>query len=318
MNDLSARIAALGAGKRELLLTKLHKRADERTRQPEIERSALASAPAVRFDLVVLGGGLAGQTLARQVKRARPSTSILVTERHAHPVPESAHKVGESTVEIGSHYFSKVLDLEAHMKSCQLPKAGLRYFFARGNNEDVACRVEMGATFLPPVASYQLDRGRFENMLGEENVRLGVEFWDRCKAGKVTRDGDTLHAVLVRDGHDITVAGRWIVDAFRPGGLAQTPTRFGPRCWPQMQCGLVPRRRDARSRLMVGLAGLAQPAPEGSKVAEHESFHGLRLLGVVHPTRAGSDQYRHRRRRRTASNRGNEFLRARAGLVEAV
>jgi hypothetical protein len=56
-------------------------------------------------------------------------------------------------------------------------------------------------------------------MLGEENIRLGVEFWDRCKAGKVTRDGDAHHVVLERDGHSASVAARWIVDATGRAGV---------------------------------------------------------------------------------------------------
>lgn len=213
MKDLSERIAALSADKRELLLKKLQKQNDEQVREPVIERASPQSVPVATFDVVILGGGLAGLTLARQIKRARPSTSVLVTEFRAHPVPESAHKVGESTVEIGSHYFSEVLGLKHHLKSAQLRKAGLRYFFPRGWNDDVASRVEMGASYFPPVPSYQLDRGRFENALGEENLGLGVEFWDRCKAGRVTRDGGWHHIVLKRDGQPFTVAARWVVDA---------------------------------------------------------------------------------------------------------
>jgi flavin-dependent dehydrogenase len=219
MRDVSERIAALSAGQRDLLLRKFQAKAEERNREPEIVNRPPATAPEKTFDVVVLGGGLAGQTLARQLKRARPSLSVLVTELRAHPVRESAHKVGESTVEIGGHYFSKVLGLEPHMKSAQLRKAGLRYFFQNGNNEDVAERVEMGATFFPPVPGYQLDRGRLENTLREENAALGVEFRDRCKAVQVTRDGGVHYTGLECEGEAVTVASRWVVDASGRAGL---------------------------------------------------------------------------------------------------
>ena len=219
MKDLSKRVDALSAEKRELLIKKLQSQAEERTRVPEIERGIPSTPPVATFDVVILGGGLAGQTLARQIKRTRPATSVLVTEFRSHPVPESAHKVGESTVEIGSHYFSEVLDLKEHLKSAQLRKAGLRYFFPRGRNDDVASRVEMGASYFPPVPSYQLDRGIFENALAEENVKLGVEFWDRCKVGKVTRDDELHYVALKRNGDEMNVAGRWVVDASGRVGL---------------------------------------------------------------------------------------------------
>jgi 2-polyprenyl-6-methoxyphenol hydroxylase-like FAD-dependent oxidoreductase len=64
-----------------------------------------------------MGGGLAGLTLALQLKRADPATDVAVLERRAHPVPHAAHKVGESSVEIGAHYFDTVLGLKEHMQT---------------------------------------------------------------------------------------------------------------------------------------------------------------------------------------------------------
>lgn len=219
MTNFSDRVEALGADQRELLLKALRKRMDERTHEPEIQRRSPDRPPAASFDVIVLGGGLAGQTLALQIKRERPTTKILVTELRPHPAKEASHKVGESTVEIGAHYFSKVLGLEQHLVESQLRKAGLRYFLPHGNNEDIASRVEMGASYFPPVPSYQIDRGRFENMLAETNVQLGVEFWDRCKAVEVTREGD-LHTVrMERAGEKPSVASRWVIDATGRAGL---------------------------------------------------------------------------------------------------
>lgn len=226
MTRLSERFEALGADKRDLLVKTLQKQMAERTREPQIEHRMSDQPPAATFDVIVLGGGLAGQTLARQIQRERPSTRILVTELRPHPVREAAHKVGESTVEIGAHYFSKVLDLEPHLLDSQLRKAGLRYFFSHGNNEDVASRVEMGASYFPPVPSYQIDRGRFENFLAEENVLLGVEFWDHSKATGVTRDGDSHRVSIERAGESLSVSCRWVIDASGRAGLLKRKLRL--------------------------------------------------------------------------------------------
>ena len=220
MKDVSGRIAALSPEQRELLLRKVKSGGSgERHSAPEIGRGQPEDSPAEEFDVVILGGGLAGQTLARQIKRERPAVSILVAEMQRHPVRESAHKVGELTVEIGAHYLSKVLGLESHLLAAQLPKSGLRYFFSHGDNEDVARRVEMGASFFPPVPGFQLDRGRLENFLREKNVDLGVEFWDRAKARRVTRDDEKHYVALERGGRSISVAARWVVDASGRSGL---------------------------------------------------------------------------------------------------
>ncbi|MGB9370036.1 MAG: NAD(P)/FAD-dependent oxidoreductase [Xanthobacteraceae bacterium] len=219
MPDLSERIAALSAEQRDLLLRKLQASTGEQNREPEIERRTSDVAPDAEVDLVILGGGLAGHTLARQIKRARPAVSILLAESRPHPFPESAHKVGESSVEIGGHYFSQVLGLEPHLRTAQLLKAGLRYFFTHGDNQDTARRVEMGASFYPPTPGYQLDRGRLENFLAEENRTLGVDFRDRTKARSVTRDDRKYYTALTRDGEAVTIASRWVVDASGRAGL---------------------------------------------------------------------------------------------------
>ena len=64
-------------------------------------------------DVVIMGGGLAGLTLALQLKGRFPDLAVLVLERRKHPVPHATHKVGESSVEIGAHYFDTVLGLIA-------------------------------------------------------------------------------------------------------------------------------------------------------------------------------------------------------------
>ena len=116
-----------------------------------------------QYNVVIIGGGLAGQCLARQLMMRNSNLSVLILERNCYPVTESAHKVGESTVELGAHYLRIVLGLERHLNDCQLPKAGLRFFFSEGQNQEIAKRFEMGSSAFPPAPSFQLDRGRLEN-----------------------------------------------------------------------------------------------------------------------------------------------------------
>src|SRR5689334_18909104 len=96
--------------------------------------------PADRYDVAILGGGLAGLSLALQLKQARPATSIFLAERREGLAPEAAFKVGESTVEISAYYFAEVLGLKEHMESDHLHKFGLRWWFPAGDNSDIAER----------------------------------------------------------------------------------------------------------------------------------------------------------------------------------
>lgn len=175
-----------------------------------------------RVDVVVLGGGLAGLTLALELSRARPATSVLVIERQKHPVPEAAHKVGESTVEVGAHYLRDVLGLEEHLETRQLRKFGLRMFFSSGDNTDIARRVEYGQIEPAPLPAYQIDRGRLENELGAELPRRGVPFRSGWRVRRVDlRPAQDVHRVVVEDeaGEEHEVHTRWVVDATGRRGL---------------------------------------------------------------------------------------------------
>ena len=114
------------------------------------------------YDVLIMGGGLSGLTLAIQLKRRIENISILIVEKSHHPVPDAAHKVGESSVEIASHYFEHVLGLKKQLED-ELPKLGLRFFYSNGCNKALDQRIELGPHHFPSAKSYQIDRGRFEN-----------------------------------------------------------------------------------------------------------------------------------------------------------
>jgi len=46
--------------------------------------------------------------MALHLKLARPETRVLVTDKRSEPAPEAAFKVGESSVEVGAHYYRDV------------------------------------------------------------------------------------------------------------------------------------------------------------------------------------------------------------------
>jgi flavin-dependent dehydrogenase len=171
-------------------------------------------------DVVILGGGLAGLTLALQLRQREPGIDVLVLERNAHPVREAAFKVGESTVEVGAHYFADVLGLREHLRHEQLVKFGLRYFFNDHRAQIDRC-TELGVSQLLPTGSWQLDRGRFENFLGGHARAMGIDFRDAAVVRGIEL-GEAGAAHQVEYGHDGAlhrVAARWVVDASGRAGL---------------------------------------------------------------------------------------------------
>jgi flavin-dependent dehydrogenase len=173
-----------------------------------------------QYDVIVLGGGLAGLSLAIQLRRELPSLDVLVLERRRHPVPAATHKIGESTVEIGANYFDTVLSLKQHLTAAQLKKFGFRFFFSEGR-EDIDSVLELGASSYLATPAYQLDRGVFENFLGEHARSLGATFLDGAIVRQVDLDGAAgAHRVdYERDGERIQATARWVVDASGRAGL---------------------------------------------------------------------------------------------------
>jgi flavin-dependent dehydrogenase len=171
------------------------------------------------YDVLIAGGGLAGLCLARQLTREAPSLRVFLAEKRPHPVPEAAFKVGESSVEIGAHYFQRVLDLEPHLREQQLEKLGLRYFFPAEGNRRVEARFELGPSGFPPVPSFQLDRGRIENMLLRTNREAGVDVRDDCRVAGFTFDAPLHRIEIQAAGRTEIVEGRWLIDASGRRGL---------------------------------------------------------------------------------------------------
>ncbi|BDX29946.1 halogenase [Mycobacterium antarcticum] len=179
-------------------------------------RTQLAGAgtAATDHDLTIIGGGVASLTLALEVRRARPTTRVLIVEPTAHPVAEVTHTVGESTVEVSAHYLGQHLGLADHLRTAQIRKMGLRMFFSHDGNTDIARRMEVGSSCFVPQPTYQIDRGRLENELAERCRAEGVDFAKgRVRSVDFGTD-DRPHTVSFQDG-DVTTqkTARWVIDA---------------------------------------------------------------------------------------------------------
>ncbi len=189
------------------------------TNVPEHRGQADSSGTTKDLDVVICGGGLAGLTLALQLRQELPNLSVAVVERTTRPLPEACHKVGESSVELGSQYLER-LGLRDYLLDHHIVKFGLR-FFPGGGHLPIDQRTELGPFQEPPVRSYQLDRGRLENDLRAMLEQDGVELIEGARVREVElgRKGD-LHRLSLepfREGANeplpVALSARWLIDA---------------------------------------------------------------------------------------------------------
>lgn len=179
-----------------------------------------------QYDVVILGGGLAGLTLSLQLKNARPGISILVLERREAEAATAAHKVGESTVELGTHYLREVLNIKDYLEEHELPKHGLRFFFPSENKEDITSRVELGPRLRLPVPSHQLDRGTLENYLMKLTREKGNDLILGAKVSNVELNQGGHEVSYIKNGEEVKVTCRWVADASGRASILKRKLQF--------------------------------------------------------------------------------------------
>jgi len=179
-----------------------------------------------QYDVIIAGGGLAGLTLSIQLKKANPDISILIMEYRDSIAPVAAHKVGESTVELATHYYREVLGLKDYLEEFELPKHGLRFFFHSDNKDEISNRVELGPRLKLPTPSHQLDRGTFENFMEKYTKELGTEFMLSARV-KDVEFNDLGHTVIFNHNEEEKqLKARWVVDATSRFSLLKRKLKF--------------------------------------------------------------------------------------------
>ena len=166
-------------------------------------------------DVVIIGGGLAGLSLARHLLLETQSAVTLIERKNE--IPAKRQKVGESLVQIGGYYFAKVLQMEEHLLHEHFMKYNLRFYFkteGRKNN----CLEDYSQAYIKNFSNipcYQLDRNVFEKELLQQNLKSSR--FSLITGAQVTdievQKGSKPHQIKYEvDGSSFEIECGWLVD----------------------------------------------------------------------------------------------------------
>ena len=167
------------------------------------------------YDVVILGAGLAGLSLCRQLTLNRGDKKILLVDNRA-DLPGNKQKVGESLVQVAGYYYTRVLELEEHLLREHYPKYNLRFYWktpgASGRDLRDYGRSYIGKT--SNVATYHLNRNKVEkHLLDLALENPNVTLCAPIAALKVDLAEKGHHRIRFnRDGKPAETHAEWVVD----------------------------------------------------------------------------------------------------------
>ena len=172
------------------------------------------------YDVIVLGAGPAGATVAGLIKKYRPDTRVVLVERETFP----RHRLGESLLIDGNRILHDLGVLDRVDAAGFSRKFGST--FRWGPKRDPWTLEWAQIPHIQQIKKCQMqhtwhvDRAEFDGLLLAHAQELGVEVIQPASARRVLRDGTRVTGVtiLCDDGIERDINARFVVDAAGKSG----------------------------------------------------------------------------------------------------
>ncbi len=160
-------------------------------------------------DVIIIGGGPAGSTLAAYLARA--GCDHLLLDQAVHPRPH----VGESLVCSTTRIFQEIDFLSVMEREGFVRKHGVLWNHWESHRQRVLRFREIPELGLTQDYTYHVDRGRFDQLLLQHVARLGSEVVEDARVERVTfDDSGRANGVVVRQaGSERHLRCRMVIDA---------------------------------------------------------------------------------------------------------
>ena len=195
-----------------------------------------------RFDVAVVGAGFAGSLLAMIAQRL--GLRVILLERGRHP----RVVIGESSTPLSNLLLEELAiryDLANVRPLC-------KWGSWRSSHPELACGLKRGFSFFhhapdstravvrenqllvaasphDRIADTHWYRADFDAYLANEAQRLGVAYLDEVELREFTQDGSEARLRGARNGSDIEIGARFVVDATGPRGFLHRALGLGER-----------------------------------------------------------------------------------------
>lgn len=162
------------------------------------------------YDVIIIGGALAGAATAILLLRERPHLRVLIIEKSE----AFTRRVGEATVEVSGYFLCRVLGLTQYLNESHLVKQGMRFWFCNSQTRTLADCSEIGGKYLSRVASFQVDRASLDGEVLRRAVELGARVMRPAgvESIKLNSAGDQTVNISERERR-VSAISRWVVDA---------------------------------------------------------------------------------------------------------